>query len=52
MTQTEPQPIRGEKGASIIGSSEAQSRDRLAPPRTDHGTLPSLKWSFADCHKS
>ena len=36
MTQTEPQPIRGEKGASIIGLSEAQSRDRLAPPRTDH----------------
>ena len=52
MTQTEPQPIRGEKGASIIGLSEAQSRDRLAPPRTDHGTLPSLKWYFADCHKS
>ena len=52
MTQTEPQPIRGEKGASIIGLNEAQSRDRLAPPRTDHGNVPNLKWYFADCHKS
>src|SRR5271166_1106365 len=49
-----PQPIRGNEGAPIIGPTnparEAQSRDRLAPPSTDHGTLPSLKWSFADCH--
>jgi oxalate decarboxylase len=52
MTQNGPQPIRGEKGASIIGPSEAQSRDRLVPPSTDQGTFPSLKWSFADCHKS
>src|SRR5271166_6883190 len=48
------QPIRGEKGAPIIGPTnparETQSRDRLTPPSTDHGTLPSLKWSFADCH--
>jgi len=49
-----PQPIRGNEGAPIIGPTnparEAESRDRLAPPSTDHGTLPSLKWSFADCH--
>src|SRR5580658_9124473 len=49
-----PEPIRGDEGASIIGPSnperEAQSRDRLSPPSTDHGTLPSLKWSFADSH--
>src|SRR5271166_4091752 len=48
-----PQPIRGNEGAPIIGPTnparEAESRDRLAPPSTDHGTLPSLKWSFADC---
>jgi oxalate decarboxylase len=54
MTQTEPQPIRGDKGAAIIGPTnparEAQSLDRLRPPETDEGTLPSLKWSFADCH--
>jgi oxalate decarboxylase family bicupin protein len=29
---------------------EAQNPSRLAPPQTDHGTLPSLKWSFADSH--
>jgi oxalate decarboxylase len=29
---------------------EAESRISLAPPPTDHGTLASLKWSFADCH--
>jgi oxalate decarboxylase len=49
-----PEPIRGEEGAPIIGPTnpmrEAQSRDRLAPPSTDNGTLPNLKWSFADCH--
>jgi oxalate decarboxylase len=49
-----PEPIRGDEGASIIGPTnperEAQSRDRFSPPSTDHGTLPSLKWSFADSH--
>jgi oxalate decarboxylase len=49
-----PEPIRGNEGASIIGPTnparEAQSRARLTPPSTDHGTLPSLKWSFADSH--
>ena len=49
-----PQPIRGNKGASIIGQAnparEAESPSRLAPPQTDHGTLPSLRWSFADSH--
>ena len=29
---------------------EAESPSRLAPSETDHGTLPSLKWSFADSH--
>jgi oxalate decarboxylase len=49
-----PQPIRGDQGATLIGPSnparEAQSPSRLSPPVTDHGTLPSLKWSFADSH--
>ena len=48
------QPMRGTEGSPIIGPTnparEAQNLDRLAPPRTDHGTLPNLKWSFADCH--
>jgi oxalate decarboxylase len=47
-------PIRGKEGAPIIGPSnrarEAQNRDRLAPPVTDHGTMPNLRWSFADSH--
>jgi oxalate decarboxylase len=46
--------IRGAKGATIIGPTnparEAESPDRVAPPSTDHGTLPNLKWSFADSH--
>jgi hypothetical protein len=49
-----PRPIRGDKGASIIGptnpSREAQSRDRLAPPPTDHGTIRNLRFSFSDVH--
>ncbi|MEJ0091659.1 MAG: oxalate decarboxylase family bicupin [Limisphaerales bacterium] len=48
------EPIRGDRGASIIGPTnperEAQNRDTLAPPPTDHGTLPNLRWSFADSH--
>ena len=48
------EPIRGDLGASIIGPTnperEAQNPDTLAPPQTDHGTLPNLRWSFADSH--
>jgi oxalate decarboxylase len=51
---TPPQPIRDNQGASILGPTnpprEAQAPDLLVPPRTDHGTLPSLRWSFADSH--
>lgn len=47
-------PIRGSDGASIIGPSnparEAENPDILRPPETDSGTLPNLKWSFADSH--
>jgi oxalate decarboxylase len=49
-----PRPIRGDKGASIIGPSnparESQNRDRLAPPTTDHGTIRNLRFSFTDVH--
>ena len=49
-----PRPVRGTAGAPIIGPSnpsrEAQSPDRLSPPATDSGTLPTLRWSFADSH--
>jgi oxalate decarboxylase len=48
------QPIRGNQGAPILGPTnparEAESPSRLAPPATDHGSLPSLRWSFADSH--
>jgi oxalate decarboxylase len=49
-----PEPVRGNLGAPILGPRnphrEAQSVDRLRPPVTDHGTLPTLRWSFADSH--
>ena len=49
-----PQPIRGKEDAPIIGPTnptrEAQSADRLAPPKTDHGLMPNLRWSFVDSH--
>src|SRR5262245_46543743 len=49
-----PEPIRGNEGATILGprnlARQAQSPDRLRPPATDSGTLPSLRWSFADSH--
>jgi len=49
-----PQPIRGNQGATIIGPTnparEAQDPDLVAPPSTDRGTLPNLRWSYADSH--
>src|SRR5262245_21502759 len=49
-----PEPIRGDEGASILGprnpAREAQSPDRVRPPATDSGTLPTLRWSFPDSH--
>lgn len=50
----EPQPVEGDRGAPILGPSnaarEAEDPFTVAPPKTDHGTLPNLKWSFADSH--
>src|SRR5271156_2324087 len=47
----EPQPIRGNLGAPIMGPRnqplEAQNPDLLASPYTDSGTIPNLKFSFA-----
>jgi oxalate decarboxylase len=46
------QPIRNGQGASIIGPSnparEAENPNLLVPPSTDAGTMPNLRWSFAD----
>lgn len=49
-----PSPLRGNKGADILGPRnaprEAEDPFTVAPPKTDHGTMPNLKWSFADSH--
>jgi oxalate decarboxylase len=49
-----PQPIRGAEGATILGPRnvplERENPDLLAPPRSDHGTVPNLKFSYAMAH--
>lgn len=48
------QPIRGTKGADIIGprnlAAEKQNPDILLPPETDNGGIPNLKFPFAMAH--
>ncbi|MDB6022375.1 MAG: oxdC [Pedosphaera sp.] len=47
-----PEAIRGIAGAPILGPRnpcrEAENRDVIARPSTDHGGLPNMRWSFAD----
>ena len=47
-------PQRGKDGADILGPLNAPRQDQepftTAPPATDHGTMPNLKWSFTDSH--
>ncbi|AWN34552.1 oxalate decarboxylase family bicupin [Methylobacterium radiodurans] len=47
-------PVRGRDGADILGpqnpARQAQDPFTTRPPRTDHGTMPNLKWSFSDSH--
>lgn len=47
----DPQPIRGELGAPILGPRnvplERENPALLASPPTDSGTIPNLKFSFA-----
>src|SRR5215831_10519342 len=46
-----PQPIRGDRGASIMGPRnvplERENPDLLASPYTDAGTIPNLKFPFS-----
>jgi oxalate decarboxylase len=46
-----PEPIRNGTGATILGprnlSLERENPSLLAPPSTDAGTIPNLKFSFA-----
>jgi oxalate decarboxylase len=49
-----PQPERSGRGGSDIGPRDVirdrENPDVLVPPSTDSGTLPNLKFSFADAH--
>jgi oxalate decarboxylase len=49
-----PEPIRGEDGATILGPRnvplERENPDQLAPPSTDNGLVPNLKFSFDAAH--
>jgi oxalate decarboxylase len=49
-----PEPIRNGDGGTIAGPHnvplEDENPDHLAPPPTDHGTVPNLKFSFAAAH--
>jgi oxalate decarboxylase len=49
-----PQPLRGAEGATILGPRneplERENPDALAPPSTDAGQLPNLKFSFDTAH--
>jgi quercetin dioxygenase-like cupin family protein len=51
IAERDPQPIRGDRGAAILGPRnvplERENPDQLASPYTDSGTLPNLKFSFA-----
>jgi oxalate decarboxylase len=49
-----PEPQRGDQGASILGPRndpvDRENLDLLAPPSTDAGLLPNLKFSFGMAH--
>ncbi|KAJ3032797.1 hypothetical protein HDV00_007139 [Rhizophlyctis rosea] len=53
-----PQPIRGTKGGSFLQAPDdsnkeidLQNPDGLAPPPTDSGIVPNLKWPFSLSHQ-
>ena len=49
-----PEPVRGADGAPIIGPRnepvERENPDAVAPPATDAGTVPNLKFAFDEAH--
>ncbi len=49
-----PEPVRGADGAPVLGPRnepvERKNRDLLAPPGTDSGTVPNLKFPFDAAH--
>ncbi|BAQ16645.1 oxalate decarboxylase family bicupin [Methyloceanibacter caenitepidi] len=50
-TNADPQPVRGDRGAPIMGPRnvpiERENPDLLASPYTDQGTVPNMKFPFA-----
>jgi oxalate decarboxylase len=52
--QAVPQPQRPGEGGTDPGPRnlprDLQNPDMLNPPSTDHGTVPNLRFSFADAH--
>lgn len=52
--QQRSEPVIGNKGATILGprdpEREQQDPDILRPPSTDRGTVPNLRFAFADAH--
>src|SRR5258708_12469782 len=58
MGQTSPQVPQPNRAPGLGGSDpgprdltrDRENRDMLNPPSTDQGTLPNLRFSFADAH--
>lgn len=50
----QPLPYRNGDGTTVMGprnrDRERQNPDLVRPPSTDHGSLPNMRWSFADSH--
>ncbi|TFK48189.1 Bicupin oxalate decarboxylase/oxidase [Heliocybe sulcata] len=53
-TGSTPEPERGANGASFLSPSntgiDEENPDNVAPPTTDAGVVPNLKWSMAQSH--
>jgi oxalate decarboxylase len=53
-TSSAPEPVRGADGAPILGPRNApvelENPDLVAPPATDAGTVPNLKFPFSAAH--
>ena len=54
MTDSMPQPMKGGRGATVLGPRnlelDRQNPDLLHPPETDHSNMPNLKFPFALAH--
>ncbi|HLR60498.1 MAG TPA: oxalate decarboxylase family bicupin [Pseudogracilibacillus sp.] len=52
--QMSPQPIKGKRGGHIFGAENPeisrQNPDFMTPPNTDKGTMPNLKYPYAQTH--